>query len=151
VIVVENLNIDGMVENHHLSRSISDSGWGIFLRQLEYKSLWYGSQLIKVSRFFPSTKMCSRCGYVKETLPLSERTFHCPRCGLSIDRDMNAAKNLASYALPGVPREVTPVEIGSAAESPDLSGSRVGTFRDHKSGVYEHPVVEARILRSKIP
>ena len=98
VIVVEDLNVSGMVKNRHLSRSISDAGWSEFVRQLEYKASWYGSTVTKADRFFPSTKTCSGCGTVKDEMPLSERTYHCDRCGLILDRDVNASRNLLSLS-----------------------------------------------------
>ena len=99
VIVVESLNIKGMVKNRHLSKSISDAAWSEFVRQLKYKTSWYGSTLIQVSKWFPSSKTCSGCGEVKATLPLSIREFVCTNCGLIIDRDQNAALNLAKLGL----------------------------------------------------
>ena len=97
LIVVEDLNVSGMIRNHHLSRAISDMGWGEFQRQLSYKTKWYGSQLIVADRFFPSTKTCSNCGVIADEVPLSKRTFVCGSCELSIDRDLNAAINLEKY------------------------------------------------------
>jgi putative transposase len=94
LVAVEDLNVRGMVKNHCLARAISDVGFAEFRRQLEYKCAWYGSKLVVVNRFFPSSKTCSACGQVKEKLALSERVFRCERCGLEIDRDLNAAKNL---------------------------------------------------------
>ncbi len=102
VVVVEDLNVKGMVKNHHLARSISDAGWGELVRQLGYKCLWQDSKLIKAGRFFPSTKTCSNCGKVKESMPLSERTYRCENCGLEIDRDLNAAKNLVKLSTAGL-------------------------------------------------
>ena len=99
VVVVESLNIKGMVKNPHLSKAISDAAWGEFVRQLKYKTTWYGSTLIQVSKWFPSSKTCSDCGEVKATLPLSEREYVCTNCGLIIDRDQNAALNLAKLGL----------------------------------------------------
>lgn len=95
VIVLEDLNVSGMVKNHKLSKAISDAGMGEFRRQLEYKAGWYGRKIVIVDRYFPSSKLCSGCGQVKEELKLSERTYKCD-CGLEIDRDMNAAINLAN-------------------------------------------------------
>lgn len=97
VIVLEDLNLSGMVKNHKLAKAISDVGMGEFRRQLEYKAKWYGRQIIIVDRYFPSSKLCSRCGQVKEKLELSERVYTCD-CGLEIDRDLNAAINLANTA-----------------------------------------------------
>lgn len=101
VIVIEDLNIAGMVKNHSLAQHISDASWGEFSRQLEYKTRWYGSTLVKADRFYPSSKTCARCGAVKAKLPLSTRTFACESCGHEVDRDVNAAINLAKLGLPG--------------------------------------------------
>ncbi len=99
-IIIENLNVQGLMKNKRLSRAISDVGFFEFRRQLEYKTQWYGSQLMLAPRFFPSSKRCSRCGTIKHKLALSERVFLCESCGLSLSRDLNAAKNLvaASWA-----------------------------------------------------
>ena len=115
VIVLEDLHVHGMQRNKHLALSISDASMGELRRQLSYKSDWYGSTLVVADRFYPSSKLCSGCGVIKETLRLSERTFDCEVCGLSLDRDENAAINLRRLGLSaaGLPvdrREVTPVE-----------------------------------------
>ena len=99
VIVIEDLNVSGMLKNHKLALSISDLGFGEFRRQLEYKSILYGNTLIVADRWFPSSKTCSGCGYVKSDLLLSEREFKCESCGQVIDRDLNAAINLRNYGL----------------------------------------------------
>jgi putative transposase len=99
VIVIEDLNVRGLVRNGRLSRAIADVGWGTFRRMLEYKCRWYGARLIVAPQAFPSTKRCSRCGAVRAEVPLSERVFHCPACGLRMDRDLNAARNLREYGL----------------------------------------------------
>ena len=101
LIVVEDLNIKGMVKNHSIAKHISDASWGEFTRQLEYKTKWYGSTLVVAGRFYPSSKTCSRCGAVKDKLSLDERTYHCEACGLTLDRDLNAAINLARQGLAG--------------------------------------------------
>ena len=100
VIVIEDLNVRGMVKNHALAKHISDAAWGEFSRQLEYKTKWYGSTLVRAPRFYPSSKTCSQCGAVKAKLLLDERKHHCEACGLVIDRDLNAAINLARLGLP---------------------------------------------------
>ncbi len=97
VIVVEGLRPANMLRNHPLARSLSDASFGEFVRQLDYKCGWYGSHLVKADPFYPSTKRCSSCGGMKE-MPLSERTYSCPSCGLVMDRDLNAARNLARVA-----------------------------------------------------
>ena len=103
VVVIESLNVAGMMKNHHLARAIGDAGMAEFHRQISYKMEWRGGQVIKADKFFPSSKMCSRCGSINNCLTLADRTFVCPVCGFSIDRDLNAALNLeqlaASYAV----------------------------------------------------
>ena len=99
VICIEDLNVVGMIKNHCLALSISELGFGEFRRQLEYKSVLHGNTLILADRWFPSSKMCSGCGHVEETLLLSEREYVCEHCGLVIDRDLNAAVNLKNYGL----------------------------------------------------
>jgi putative transposase len=103
VIVVEDLSVQGMVRNRHLSRSIADAGWGEFRQMLEYKTQWYGSRLIVAPRFYRSTKTCSACGHVRDMMPLGERVFRCEACGAEIDRDLNAARNLASLVAGSSP------------------------------------------------
>jgi putative transposase len=99
-IVIEDLLVSGMLKNRRLARAIADVGFYEFRRQLEYKCGWYGSELVVVSRTFPSSKMCSHCGHRKKELSLSEREYHCEQCGLEIDRDLNAALNLVAVSLP---------------------------------------------------
>jgi len=94
-IVIEDLNVSGMMSNHKLAKTIADMGFYEFRRQLEYKCKLYGSELIIVDRWYPSSKTCSRCGNVKQSLSLSERVFSCEHCGFSCDRDLNASLNLA--------------------------------------------------------
>lgn len=111
VIVVEDLGVRGMMANRGLAKSIADAGWSEFVRQLVYKTAWYGSRLVVADRFFPSTKMCSQCGNIRKAMLLSERTYSCERCGMLMDRDCNAAINLSQW--PGVARTLeTPVEAG---------------------------------------
>jgi putative transposase len=93
-ICVEDLNIKGMVKNHHLAKSISDAGWGQFIGLIEYKAVEAGRQLIRIPRFEPSSKTCSECGTINQDLKLSNRTWVCKSCGTAHDRDNNAAKNI---------------------------------------------------------
>jgi putative transposase len=93
-VVVEDLCVKGMLRNHKLARAISDVGFGEFRRQMEYKSIIYNVKLVIADRWFPSSKKCSRCGHVKSELKLSQRIYLCEKCGLNIDRDVNAARNL---------------------------------------------------------
>ena len=99
IICIEDLNIKGMLKNHKLAKSISDVSWSEFVRQLEYKANWYERKIVKVPTFYPSSKTCSSCGNIKETLTLSERIYHCECCGLGIDRDYNASINILRKGL----------------------------------------------------
>jgi putative transposase len=99
VIVMEDLNTKGMVKNHCLAKAISNAAFGEIKRQLEYKTTWYGSKLIFVSRWFPSSKMCSKCGFINKDLSLSERTWVCPECGTEHNRDFSAATNILAEGL----------------------------------------------------
>lgn len=94
VIAVEDLAVKNMVQNRKLAQSISDASWGELVRQLEYKSEWYGRELVKIDRWFPSSKRCSNCGHVVQRLPLNIREWDCPECGYHHDRDVNAAINV---------------------------------------------------------
>ncbi len=98
VIVIEDLNVSGMMKNRKLARAMADVGMGEFRRQLEYKAAWYGSRVVVADRFFPSSKRHFKCGYVYADLKLSEREWICPKCGEMVDRDFNAALNLAGLA-----------------------------------------------------
>jgi putative transposase len=98
MVVIEDLNVAGMLRNHCLARSLSDASLGEIHRQLTYKTKWRGVELRVADRFFPSSKRCSGCGAVKTSLSLSERVYRCERCGLEIDRDLNAAINLKDLA-----------------------------------------------------
>jgi len=99
VIVVEDLNIKGIQQNPYLSKSISDSGFGKFVRYLKYKADWYGKTLIIADRFYPSSKLCNVCGYKHKGLKLSDRYWSCPECGTYHDRDINASINLYKVGL----------------------------------------------------
>lgn len=94
IISIEDLNVAGMIKNHKLSKSISDASFSKFFSFLQYKCKWYGKELIKIPRFAPSSKTCSKCGAVKQELQLSERSYHCSSCNYEIDRDLNAAINI---------------------------------------------------------
>lgn len=96
-IVIEDLNVSGMLSNHHLARAVADVGFYELRRQIEYKAAWLGIKVVIADRWFPSSKTCNRCGSVRTELSLDERTFVCPDCGFTLDRDLNAALNLAAY------------------------------------------------------
>ncbi|WP_236648464.1 IS607 family element RNA-guided endonuclease TnpB, partial [Micromonospora sicca] len=98
-LVVEDLNVAGMLANRRLARRIADAGFAELRRQLAYKTSWNGGRLVVADRWYPSSKTCSSCGVVKTKLALSERTYTCTLCGLVLDRDVNAARNLAALAV----------------------------------------------------
>lgn len=97
-IVIEDLDVQGLIRNRHIARAISDVGLGEFRRQIEYKCRWCRSHLTVAPRFYPSTKRCSSCGHIMDDMPLSERTYKCESCGLVLDRDLNAALNLVAVS-----------------------------------------------------
>lgn len=99
VVAVESLSVSNMQKNHCLSKSIADAGWSEFLRQLEYKALWYGRDLVGIDRWYPSSKRCSDCGYTAPKMPLNVREWTCPDCGVLHDRDVNAARNVLAAGL----------------------------------------------------
>jgi putative transposase len=94
-IVIERLNLAGLMKNRRLARRLADASLGTLRRQLAYKTIWAGSTLIEAGRFFPSSKICSGCGHVKAKLLLSEQEYRCECCGMVVDRDVSAARNLA--------------------------------------------------------
>jgi len=96
-VVIEDLNAAGMLQLRSLARQVWDASFGEFRRQLEYKCAWYGTELVIANRWFPSSKTCSACGIVKADLTLADRVYECGECGLVLDRDVNAAVNLARY------------------------------------------------------
>jgi putative transposase len=98
VLVIEDLQVAGMLKNHHLAQAIGDVGFYEFKRQLLYKASWYGARVLLADRWEPSSKRCSGCGWIDVDLTLKDRTFHCEQCGLIIDRDLNAAINLEKLA-----------------------------------------------------
>jgi putative transposase len=98
VIAVEDLHIKGMVQNRHLSRAISDVGWGLFLDMLRYKAAWAGKHFVQIGRFLGTSQMCSTCGE-KKPMPLSVRTYACSGCGTVLDRDWNASLNIRAAGL----------------------------------------------------
>lgn len=99
VVCAETLAVKNLVRNRSLSKSIADAGWGEFVRQIRYKGEWAGRQIVQIDRWYPSSKRCSCCGHTVKTLPLSVRSWACPECGASHDRDINAAINIKAAGL----------------------------------------------------
>ena len=129
VVVLEDLNISGMMKNRRLARAIADASMSEFKRQLSYKCSWYGSVLMTANRFYPSSKTCSFCGAIKYGLKLSDRTFKCAECRVILDRDLNAAINLLKVAVSSTEtlnacgEEVSPAQLSgriSVKREPEL-------------------------------
>ena len=99
LISVEDLNVKGMIKNHKLSKHIADASWGNFVTLLQYKCDWYGKELVKVNRFYPSSKTCGDCGWINQDLKLSDREWTCNSCGIIHDRDVNASRNILKEGL----------------------------------------------------
>lgn len=135
-LVIEDLATSNLVRNRRLSREISDASWGMFKTMLEYKASWKGVELVVVPRGFPSSKTCSGCGFLKTELALSEREFKCESCDLVIDRDTNAAINLARYG-----RAIAQAAAG-CAEAQNAGGAR-SSGRAGSSQFCETACVEA--------
>uniref|UniRef100_UPI0011AF9398 RNA-guided endonuclease TnpB family protein n=1 Tax=Macromonas bipunctata TaxID=183670 RepID=UPI0011AF9398 len=99
VIAIETLAVKNMQKNRKLAKSIGDAGWAEFVRQLEYKAKWSGREVVKIDRWYPSSKRCSDCGHTVEKMPLNVRQWTCPNCGANHDRDVNAARNILAAGL----------------------------------------------------
>ena len=129
-IVVEDLAIKNMVKNHKLASSISDASWGELIRQLDYKCRWYGRELIKIDRWFPSSKRCGNCGHIVDKMPLNIREWECPSCGANHDRDINASKNILAAGLA--------VSVCGANVRPDKDSLK-GQLRKSSNGKKQKP------------
>ena len=101
-LAIETLSISNMIKNHNLAQSISDVSWYTFITMLDYKSKWYGKNIIKIDRFEPSSKMCSKCGAINKELVLADREWTCKNCNTFLHRDINAAMNIKSIALKNI-------------------------------------------------
>jgi putative transposase len=99
VICVESLQVKNLLGNHTLAKAIADVGWGELVRQLQYKASWYGRAVVVIDKFYPSSKRCSACGHLLDSLPLDVRQWTCPECGTVHDRDVNAAVNIKAAGL----------------------------------------------------
>jgi putative transposase len=122
-LVLEDLNITGMTSNRKLSRAVSDAAWGELARQVTYKQAWRGGQVMLADRWFPSSKTCSSCGAPRKDLTLKDRIFECRECGHVMDRDLNAAVNLAAWAENHTP----------TAEDTDGAGRGVARVGDRQA------------------
>ena len=137
-IAIEDLNVEGMKQNHKLSKSVSDVAFGELRRQIEYKAAMNGVRVEVAGRFYPSSKTCSCCGHLRDDLTLKERTYVCPHCGTVIDRDLNAALNLLSLITSKVGTdypELTPADLTALHSRFVLNGiatSKVETGRQRK-------------------
>lgn len=98
LIAIEDLNVKKMMGKRSVARSLGDASLGEFLRQITYKQEWRGGKVVKIDRYFPSSKTCSKCGFILDSLPLSKRSWKCPQCDTKHDRDVNAAKNILKQA-----------------------------------------------------
>ncbi len=137
-ICMEDLNVKGMTRNHHLARSVTDASFGMFLTTLEYKCKWYGVNLIKIDRFAPSSKTCSKCGHIYKGLKLSERSWTCPVCGTHHDRDFNAAHNIKEIGLQALPAErgkVKPVDCPLVDDRPRVLKSNGRKKQEKRGGI----------------
>jgi transposase len=132
-IIAEDLNVTGMLANRRLARAVADQGFGTARRMLNYKAPWNGGRLLVADRWYPSSKTCSACGWRKPSLTLAERIFICEACGLVMDRDVNAARNLLGLAASGAESiiacgaQVRPVLDGHRAVKQDPGTADAGT------------------------
>jgi IS605 OrfB family transposase len=136
---IEDLNVSGMMKNHKLAKSIQELGLYEMRRQIEYKAKWYGREVIFVSRWFPSSKMCSCCGNIKHDLKLSDREYVCENCGLVIDRDENAAINIEEEGI-----RLYEEKMDSSNDESLSVGQRMSEFK-----LVEHPTAERLVCENK--
>jgi putative transposase len=129
-IAVEHLTVSGMVRNRRVARAIADAGLAELRRQLAYKTTWAGTRLVQADTFYPSSKTCSACGAAKAKLPLSVRVFCCEACGLRIDRDLNAARNLAALVNLVVARSGQETVNARGADRKTRPGGQVAKKRE---------------------
>lgn len=138
VVVVENLNVKGMVRNHNLAKAISDAGWGTFTNFLAYKLEKKGGKLVEIDRWFPSSKLCSNCYYQIDELPLDVREWTCPNCGTRHDRDGNAATNIRAEGIRMLQTDGTAVSANGGEVRPKLG--RKSVLR-HSPTMLEAPAI----------
>jgi putative transposase len=144
-LVIENLNVSGMLGNHRLARAISDAGWAEFARILGYKQAWRGGDLVIADRWYPSSKLCPACGAIRRELTLADRVFTCG-CGHSADRDLNAAVNLARWGQdhhehhldPRTPKHGGRATNARRRDGADRHPSRAGETSPEEAGTDVH-------------
>ena len=124
IICCENLNVKGMERNHRLAKSINDASWNMLVSMLQYKAEWNDKKVVKIGRYYPSSKTCHHCGYVKQDLSLTDREWICPVCGAVLDRDVNAAKNILDEGLKILTSAGTADYTGGEEARADLTESR---------------------------
>ncbi|GBE68033.1 transposase [Mycobacterium sp. MFM001] len=129
-LVIEDLNVSGMLRNHRVAQAISDAGWAEFARLVRYKQMWRGGLVAVADRWFPSSKLCAHCGTVNRDLTLADRTFTCS-CGSSVDRDLNAAINLARWGQK---------QSSASPRSPDPQAGGRATNARRRDGADQHPM-----------
>ena len=126
LIVMEDLNIKGMIKNHKLSKQISDVSWSKFIELLTYKAQWNDKEIVKIDRFFPSSKTCNCCGYINQNLKLDMREWNCPSCNTKLDRDLNASINILKEGYKQISSgtddyrrrdEIRPTSVGTIGET----------------------------------
>ena len=130
-ICLETLNVKNMMKNHKLARAISDVSWSSFITKLDYKIAENQGCIVRIDRFYPSSKTCSNCGNVKDKLLLSERTYHCSECGFTIDRDLNASINILNTGLKMI--EATDATTGTSLKNQSLRSSKKTQTRSEKN------------------
>ena len=151
IIVAEDLNVAGMLKNRRLARHIADAGFGTLRRQLGYKTRWHGGRLVLAGRFYPSSRTCSGCGAVKAKLALSERIFHCHACGLLLDRDINAARNLAALITGGASSPSRGATVNEPAGNPGKTRPAGTGYRHGKTAPATRGRPSARAARHELP
>jgi len=146
IIGIEDLNVKGMLKNNKLALSISDVGWGTIKQFLEYKCKWYGKNLVKIDRFFPSSKMCNNCKHVNQDLKFEDRCWICPNCGELLDRDLNAARNILEESL----KQLKLLQSSGHGEAGRLvSTSETAKVRGEDVSFSEHMFPEQSFMKRK--
>jgi putative transposase len=138
-IAVEDLAVKNMLKNHKLAQAIADASWAELVRQLEYKCQWYGRTLVKIDRWFPSSKRCGHCGHIVDKLLLDVREWDCPKCGTHHDRDVNAAQNILAAGLAVLPMGKAPSVIVCGANIRPNGHESRGRLRNSRKGKKQKP------------